>query len=55
MGTFTKITFWVMVLIGIYLVASKYTGINTILSTLSGSTLKGIATLQGRDVSGVTK
>ncbi len=50
----TKIIFWVMVLIGIYLVASQSTGLNTILGTLSSKSIEGIAVLQGRNVKGVT-
>lgn len=50
----TKVIFWIVILIGLYLVASKYLGINAILATLSDASLKGIATLQGRDVKGVT-
>lgn len=49
-----KIVFWVMVLIGIYLVATQWLGINSIISTLGDKSLKGIATLQGRNVEGVT-
>ncbi len=49
-----KILFWIMVLIGIYLVASQSTGLNTILGTLSKSGVEGIVALQGRNVKGVT-
>lgn len=46
--------FWVMVLIGLYLVAINATKLNVVLATLSDTSLKGIATLQGRNVKGVT-
>lgn len=49
-----KVVFWIMVLIGLYLVAMNATKLNTVLSTLSDTSLKGIATLQGRNVKGVT-
>lgn len=50
-----QFVFWTFVLIGVYLVATRYVGLNSILSTLSDTSLRGIATLQGRDnVKGVT-
>lgn len=49
-----QIIFWVFVLVGIYLVATNAFGVNTILTTLSKSSLQGVAVLQGRDVKGVT-
>lgn len=49
-----QVIFWIMVLIGLYLVAMNATRLNTVLMTLSSTSLKGIATLQGRDVQGVT-
>lgn len=49
-----KVIFWVMVLIGIYLVATNAFGVNQILTTLSRASVEGIATLQGRNVKGVT-
>jgi len=51
-----QVIFWVFVLVGIYLVATRYLGLNAILGTLSDTGLRGIATLQGRDnVKGVTQ
>lgn len=50
----TKVIFWIMVLIGLFLVATNATKLNIVLSTLSDTSLKGIATLQGRSVKGVT-
>ncbi len=49
-----KVVFWITVLIGLYLVAVNASTLNLILMTLSDTSLKGIATLQGRDVKGVT-
>ncbi|WID10861.1 hypothetical protein phiG2_18 [Lysinibacillus phage phiG2] len=49
-----QVVFWVMVLIGLFLVATNATQLNIVLSTLSNTSLKGIATLQGRNVKGVT-
>lgn len=46
--------FWVMCLIGLYLVAINATKLNVVLSTLSSTSLKGVAVLQGRNVKGVT-
>lgn len=46
--------FWIVVLIGMYLVVANGSKVNTILQTLSSTSLKGIATLQGRNVKGVT-
>lgn len=50
-----KTIFYIMVLIGIFLVATHGGAINSILKTLSSASLQGVATLQGRDVLGVTK
>jgi hypothetical protein len=52
--TMKQVIFWVMVLIGLFLVATNATKLNTVLLTLSDTSLKGIATLQGRNVKGVT-
>lgn len=49
-----QFAFWITVLIGLYLVATNASKINVVLMTLSDTSLKGIATLQGRDVKGVT-
>lgn len=46
--------FWIVVLIGMYLVVMNGRAVNQILATLSDTSLKGIATLQGRTVKGVT-
>lgn len=49
-----QIFFWIVVLIGMYLVVANGKSVNSILATLSDTSLKGIATLQGRSVKGVT-
>lgn len=49
-----KIVFWVFVLIGAYLVLSRGREANQILTTLSRTSLQGVAVLQGRNVAGVT-
>lgn len=46
--------FWIMVLIGLFLVANNATKLNVVLATLSDTSLKGVAVLQGRNVKGVT-
>lgn len=46
--------FWIVVLIGMYLIVANGKSVNSILSTLAGASLKGVATLQGRSVKGVT-
>ena len=50
-----KIVFWVVVLIAIYLFVMNATKLTGIINNLGSVTLKGIATLQGRDAVGVTK
>lgn len=46
--------FWIVVLIGMYLIIANGKNVNAILSTLSSNGLKGIVALQGRPVKGVT-
>jgi hypothetical protein len=46
--------FWIVVLIGMYLVVANGKSVNDILATLSDTSLKGIVALQGRNVKGVT-
>ncbi len=49
-----KYVFYLVILIGLYLVATNATRLNDVLKTLSDTSLKGVATLQGRSVKGVT-
>lgn len=53
-----KNVWWVIggigVLIGLYLVATNASPINGLVTTLADASLKGVATLQGRPVKGVT-
>ena len=49
-----QVIFWIVVLIGMFLIVNNGGAVNTILQTLSSTSLQGIATLQGRAVKGLT-
>mgnify|MGYP006277944993 CR=1 FL=1 len=51
-----KFVFWVVVLIALYLVAQNAGALNQLIGSLGDISLRGIATLQGRQkIKGVTQ
>jgi ATP-dependent protease ClpP protease subunit len=46
--------YWIVLLIGLYLVANNADKINRVIATTGGTVLQGFAVLQGRNVKGVT-
>lgn len=49
-----KVVYWIVGLIALYIIATKWLGFTNVISTLGKSGAQGVAVLQGREVKGVT-